>query len=89
MIARADCSHALIVIIFRHSSPRLTAISFDIYEARPNLVLYIGIGLEQLTTVLPTSFHPGQDVSHYGDTGLLELLKAYGVTYGMASTEGS
>ena len=44
--------------------------------------------VEEVTTFLPTSFHAGQHVSHYGDTGLPELLKAYGVTHGMASTEG-
>ena len=29
----------------------------------------------RLTTVFPTNFHPGQDVSHYGDTGLPEPVK--------------
>jgi hypothetical protein len=44
-----------------------------------------GVVLNQekgFTNFLPTSFHPAQDVSHYGDTGLPELLQACGATSG-------
>ena len=59
--------HAEIAFIFANGLRHLPQFLRSLHQP----VLYIEI-TKDVHRVLRTSFHPGQDVSHYGDTGLPE-----------------